>query len=402
MIGAFGTFFMLYFIWIKWERLMDYEINENIIRIRLDGRIDSNNHNEIYERIKEILDNNSFSDLVLDFKDVNYISSAGLRVMLKIKKEFGSLSIVNVSIDVYEIFDMTGFTQLIEIKKASRFVSVKGAKVIGDGYYSTVYKIDSDTIIKVFNRTSDDQQIERELRRAKDAFVSGIPTAISFDIVEVEDGKKGVQFELIDARPLRDCFRDDRDKYDFWLEKYVELLKTINTTECCDHEVTDMKDFYIEKVEYIKDNLGQDYEKVLSLVKGIKDSNTFVHGDCHFKNILVQGEELLLIDMDTLSKGNPIFELTALRFAYLVFNELEKGNSEIFFEMKEEFCAKLYDDIIEKYYSNINQIDKDKIAMLSYIQMAWWNRVENAGEEKLEKCLKNINNLLSRVNDLNI
>ena len=76
--------------------------------------------------------------------------------------------------------------------------------MIGNGFFSTVYRIDKDTIIKVFNRVSDPEQIERELKLAKQAFILGIPTAISFDIVRVDD-KLGVRFEMLDCMSLRDA-----------------------------------------------------------------------------------------------------------------------------------------------------------------------------------------------------
>ena len=367
---------------------MNYKIENNIITINIVGKIDSNNHSEVYSEIKEILDKNQFESILLDFKEVNYISSAGLRVILKLKKEYDKLSIINTSSDVYEVFNMTGFTQLIDITKASRFVSVKGKEVIGDGFFSTVYRIDPDTIVKVFNRTSDEEQIERELRRAKDAFIGGIPTAISFDIVDVEDGKKGVQFELLNSKTLRDCFLYDKEHYDYWLKKYVDLLKTINTTKCLDPTIVDIKKEYLKKLDYLKDFLGSRYDKAKRLIDEISDSDTFVHGDCHFKNVLVQENELLLIDMDTLSKGNPVFELAALRFAYLVFNEFDKGNSLRFFGVKEEVCTKLYNDILGNYYQGEKEQKKNLIAFLSYLQMAWWNRVEKDLDERFNNCLE--------------
>ena len=66
---------------------MKYKIENNIITINIVGKIDSTNHNEAYSEIKEILDNNQFESILLDFKEVNYISSAGLRAILKLKKD---------------------------------------------------------------------------------------------------------------------------------------------------------------------------------------------------------------------------------------------------------------------------------------------------------------------------
>ena len=82
--------------------------------------------------------------------------------------------------------------------------------------------------MKVFKRTSDAGQIERELKLAKEAFVAGVPTAISFDIVKVGD-HLGVRFEMLDCISLKNAFVQQPEQYDALLNRYVDLLKKINS-----------------------------------------------------------------------------------------------------------------------------------------------------------------------------
>ena len=71
--------------------------------INLSGRIDSNNITEIEEKILEdIKDYNG--DITLDANDLEYISSAGLRMILIIKKANNNTLVINCSSEVYEIF----------------------------------------------------------------------------------------------------------------------------------------------------------------------------------------------------------------------------------------------------------------------------------------------------------
>ena len=105
---------------------------------------------------------------MLDFSNVRYISSAGLRIVLKLKQKFQEVSVVETSLEVYDIFSMTGFTNIMTVRKALRTVYLSGAVIIGSGYYSTVYRLDNDTIVKIFNRVSDEDQIERELMLSSD------------------------------------------------------------------------------------------------------------------------------------------------------------------------------------------------------------------------------------------
>ena len=288
---------------------MKYELNNETLTIFFEGEFNSSNAQEIGEEATKIASENKFEKLILDFDNVTFISSAGLRVVLSLKQKYPNTSLINANLQVYDILQMTGFTSMMSVSKALRKIELGNAEVIGDGFFSTVYRLNKDTIVKVFNRTSDPGQVERELKLAKEAFVLGIPTAISFDVVRVGE-KLGVCFEMLDCMSLKTAILTHRKNYKEYLKEYANLLKKINTTECLNPAIPDIKKNYLEKVKYIEPFLDKKYfEKAKKLVTNIPDRKTFVHGDCHFKNIMVQNGELLLIDMDTLSVGHPIFEL---------------------------------------------------------------------------------------------
>jgi len=311
--------------------------------------------------------------------------------------------VINASLEVYDVFQMTGFTSMMSIKKALRKIDLTGAEIIGDGFFSTVYRLNKDTIVKVFNRTSDPEQIERELRLAKEAFVLGVPTAISFDVVKVGD-KMGVCFEMLDCMSLKTALLTDKNKYNEYLEKYAALLKKINTTECFNPLIPDIKVNSLKKVEAIKPYLEEKYYlKAKSLMESIPERKTFVHGDCHFKNIMIQGDDLLLIDMDTLSVGHPIFELAAIYAPYCAFNEDDPGNSEKFFGISDEEGRKLYNETINLYFGKDDPVIKDKIKVVAYIHMVWWNRVNEPNNNvRLEGCRSRLYALLDKIDDLDI
>ena len=379
-------------------------LENDILTLYLGGEINSYNADNIEKEINETIGSQNFKRLVLDFSSVSYISSAGLRIMLKLKQKYGDVSIVETSLEVYDIFSMTGFTNIMNIKKGLKRVFLSGAEVIGDGYYSTVYRINKDTIIKVFNRVSDSEQIERELKLAKEAFILGIPTAISFDIVKVDDDKLGVRFEMLDCESLKNMVVKYPERMTEFLDKYAALLKKMNTTECLDPNIPDMKAHYLRKLEKIKPWLPDDVnEKLAKMFNAIPERKTLIHGDCHFKNIMVQKDELLLIDMDTLSVGYPIFELAALYAPYVAFNEDEPGNSMRFFGIKDEDAAKLYDALIIRYFGKDDQAIKDKIKIVGYVHMIRWTTNNDSNNEKrINGCRERLLKLLEKYDDLDI
>jgi len=383
---------------------MRFAMNEKELTIFLEGELNSYNADNVEKEIEETIKPQSFDRLVLDFSHISYISSAGLRIILKLKQRYNDFSVVETSLEVYDVFSMTGFTNIMDIKKGLKRIYLSGAQVIGDGYYSTVYRIDKDTIIKVFERVSDPEQIERELKLAKEAFVLGIPTAISFDIVRVDDGKLGVRYEMLDCMSLKNAYIEYPDKFDELTDKYASLLKKMNTTECFDPNIPDKKAAYIVKLGKIEQFLPKEAnEKLLKMFKAIPDRNTLIHGDCHFKNIMVQNGELLLIDMDTLSVGYPIFEFAALYAPYCAFNEDDPGNSLRFFGIEDEKVEALYEGLLKRYFDNPTQEIKDKIKIVGYVHMIrWTSNNDSSNEKRLNGCKERLLKLLEKYDDLDI
>ena len=82
----------------------------------LSGRLDTVTAPELEKELKDSL--SGITDLTLDFENLEYISSAGLRVLLsahKIMSAQGSMKLVNVNEIVQEVFEVTGFTDILNI-----------------------------------------------------------------------------------------------------------------------------------------------------------------------------------------------------------------------------------------------------------------------------------------------
>lgn len=93
------------------------ETNGNSLTIILDGRLDTTSAPSLEEELKSSLD--GVADLAFDIKDLQYISSAGLRVLLSAQKTMnkqGSMVIRGANEDIKEIFDVTGFSDILTIE----------------------------------------------------------------------------------------------------------------------------------------------------------------------------------------------------------------------------------------------------------------------------------------------
>ena len=90
----------------------------NVIVIVLGGRLDTTTAPELEQKFNNVFD--STKEIVFDFKELEYISSAGLRVMLlaqkQANKENTKMKIINVCEEINEIFEMTGFSGILTIE----------------------------------------------------------------------------------------------------------------------------------------------------------------------------------------------------------------------------------------------------------------------------------------------
>ena len=351
-------------------------INEDNITFIIQGRIDSNNSNDLSEYVFANINENS--NVVFDFEKIYYISSAGLRIVLKTQKFVKDFKVINLSSDVYEIFEMTGFSEIIKISKIMREISIEGKTLIGEGFMGKVYRLDPETIIKVYIRNGSLEEINREVSLCKKALILGLPTAIPFDIVKVKEGGYGSIFELLDSVPLNKLLTANPDKLDFYISKSINLLKQINSTDISNQDLPKKKDTAKEWLDYLAKYAIFDektLQKLNILIDSIPDTNMLIHGDFHIKNIMVRDDEYLLIDMDTLGVGHPIFEISAFYLSYIGYPAIEPGNTDKFFGVNELTCKKIFDDTFNSIYPNKSQKEKDdimnKVILFSYMWLAY-------------------------------
>ena len=90
----------------------------NTLFVALEGRLDTNTAPTFQREIEPMLD--GISKLFLDFKKVDYISSAGLRVLLTFEQELEeqnkAMELIHVNEIIHDVFDVTGFLEILTIK----------------------------------------------------------------------------------------------------------------------------------------------------------------------------------------------------------------------------------------------------------------------------------------------
>lgn len=343
------------------------------MNIVLTGNIDSSNAFYWEEKIREQLAGKEGEPIVLDGASLEYISSAGLRLILRMKKKFPDIRFINACPEVYGILETTGFTEIIQVEKAYRAVSVQGCEVIGHGSNGTIYRIDQDTVVKVYKNADALHEIQKERQLAKLALILGIPTAISYDVVRVEDNY-GSEFEFLNARSFTRILTEEPDKLDWCVHEYVKMLRLIHSTVVPAGKLPDMKETVLSWAGFLQNYLPMEAgEKLVSLVEAVPHDDHMIHGDYHTKNLVLQNDEVFLIDMDTLAVGHPIFELASIFNAYCGFSEIDHTRIERFQGINLETGKKFWHKCLAEYLGTDSQDRirevEDKARIIGYTRL---------------------------------
>ena len=386
------------------------KIENGTIIFTLKGFIDSANSSEVEKSIREILEEHPSESIVVDLDQLEYTTSAGLRVILRLKQDVDDTKIINAHPEVYNILDMTGFTDLMEVERAYRVFSVAGCEVIGQGANGKVYRIDRDTIVKVYLNPDALPEIHRERELARTAFVVGVPTAIPYDVVRIEGGGYGSVFELLNAMSFAKLLIRREKTVDEVARMSVKLLKLIHSKTVKPGSMPDMREVALNWAGFLKDYLPEDqFKKLYALVEAVPQDMHMMHGDYHIKNIMLQNGEVLLIDMDTLCHGYPVFELASMYNAYCGYSATDHSIVESFLGIDYETACEFWKKSLQLYLETEDEERfkevEDKAKIIGYTRIMRREIRRNGlntegGRAVIENCRKVLGELLPKVDTL--
>jgi uncharacterized protein (TIGR02172 family) len=159
--------------------------------------------------------------------------------------------------------------------------------------------------------------VQHERDTAQKAFLAGVPTAISYDVVRCGECY-GVVFELLDTQTMAQILDADPSRVQELGGRSARLLKELHGIEMKAGELPNRKEEMLNWLPHVAPILEpSELEEIRSFIQAVPDRSTFLHGDFHAKNIMVQDGEFLLIDIGDAALGHPIFDLGELVLPYI-------------------------------------------------------------------------------------
>lgn len=299
-------------------------------------------------------------DILIDMSSLVYISSAGIRVLLRLAKNRGQkVKLYNVRDEVFDVLEVTGLLSIFSVYRIPREYSIDGLTKIGQGGIGAIYRLDEERIIKVFNKDIPLESVFFERESARRAVLAGLPANISFEAARVGDSYAAV-YELLDGDTLLEMFHNNPDEEDEILNEYVDFLKKIHSVEFRDSGAENMLDRYHRELEAGR-SMGkcteEEYLCMNEMLNRLPDGGRFIHGDLHFKNVMKRNDELMLIDLPDSGYGHPINDIIALCRDYklpaepMFLEMLPEGMIEAILGFKAEKCLEIWQKILSLYYS---------------------------------------------------
>lgn len=295
--------------------------------------------------------------------------------------------------------------------KQYKEVSVEGCQLLGRGAKGEVYRYNDELVIKVYNRNNTYHDVEQEIALSRKAFILGIPTAISFGIVSVGE-RYGAMYELVDSATISKHIARHPAKVETYAKLTAELAHTIHGISVSADDgfpaASDRLRNYIDTGLALENEALA--EKCRKLIDSLPASDTLIHGDFHTGNVFLQHGEPLLIDMDRLSVGHPLVELSNLCYYYSVLGEDNPAVVEDFMGFSYQTARQFFHFFLTHYLQteDENRLREvaEKASLLCYVRMIHRLRKKELLSEEdrkaVDRCLEKVAALTESLDTLAI
>lgn len=369
--------------------------DKNKILIFLPERIDNLNITELEENISQLLEESDAENIILEASELNYLSSIGIRMLLKLRSSGKHVEIIRVRPEIKDTLVQVGINEVIPVFSEDKVVFTRNLKVLKERNDFIVYLLEKDKALKVAKNDRHKDDILKEKNSIREAFLLGIPTLIPYDYVRTTDGRYGLIYELPEAKSFETLITENPEDEESLIKTFVDKTREIHQIEIprSPHSVS-QKEGQLEPL--VKKNIlnKEEEEKIRSFFDYIPDSDHFLHTHLDFKNIIETTEkDILFTHIIKLATGHPVLDLYRLYYTYYLLPEYDMNLYTKVSDLPVEKGKDLTDKVIREYFQIETQEELDKIykqlriiALIAYLEKV--NRNIDKRDEALNEKIK--------------
>jgi uncharacterized protein (TIGR02172 family) len=288
----------------------------------------------------------------VDLSQCDYVSSAGLRIFMRLQRECKAknvdLVLLGVSPTVYEVFDLTGLNKLLDVRRKAREISIEGLEFLSAGVCGQVFRLDKETIVKLYNEGVAAEVAEQEKQFARAAFVAGVPTALSYDIVTCGN-RTGVIYEMLEAVQLSAVIRQTPESVATHAALLADVAHTFHSKQADAQIFPDLKARLRVNIAALKGIFSDaDVGLLAALLEAIPDADNLVHFDLHTSNIMLREGEPVIIDMGDVSRGHYLFDVGLVS---MIYGYEASDSCEFVTKIPNALGRRLYEHFIDAYFA---------------------------------------------------
>lgn len=182
-------------------------------------------------------------------------------------------------------------------------------EVIGKGVTATVYKLDDTKIIKAYKKQISLDFIENERNETVQAVECGVKTPECYETVKTEEWYGNVYQNMTGGTLTEKLLSADENEIMKWISEYAMLARGLHAKKS-PPAWKNYKKLYGQQIELSKDLLTDElYNRICKIFDSVPEADNILHGDLSSGNIMLEQDQLYFIDLATVGKGHPVFDL---------------------------------------------------------------------------------------------
>ena len=227
------------------------------------------------KRFTAALEGRHNASCIVDAEKLGYISSAGIRILIGLRKLCRNVKIIGVSLDIYDIFSMTGVTNLMTVERRIRKIRMPmPGMLISKGVDADVYHETEELALTLFAPGIPIEEAQRRCELSKIAISHGIPTPIAFEVVSCED-RYGIIYEHIHGQTLEALWKERGDKLNEEAQMLADLMRMVHRCAIGKEELPDAGERILTEIKENTTLTKEQRSALLHLTKSLRPADIF-------------------------------------------------------------------------------------------------------------------------------